>query len=538
MAICFILILGFVLRFIGLDFGLPYLYEYDEHYAWNALYMNHSGDFNPHWFGHPGSFLMYSLAALFALITAVYFYFCFLSGRVHSVEEFDLFIKNSPLFYFGDNPVLFFFSARLLQVSFALTTIYLVYLSAKRVFNKQVGLLAAFCLSIAPLHIEFSRIIRTDMSATMLIMFTVYFLIRAFEGKADKKFLILASLFAGFAMSSRYIAAIVAFPILVYCVTFDYQAGALLKPKYILDCLKFKTNLSKVLLFIFIGFFLFAPFVILDFGNVMKDVKFELRGTQLGVERLPGIQNHLWYFKNAFKDGIGGVFFEVFAALGLSLVLLRKQTKKYLFLLFPIVFFLIIGCGKLKWSRWAIPVLPFEAVLFGVGFFGTYEFLMRMEVLRKFKVVTISLFALALIFASYPTVASDVKEGVRLSRTDSRTLAKHWAEENLPDGSIIAYEHFAPHLAVKPKRNFTILDFKWYSIVSKPLSFYLDNQVDYIIITDYFKQKYNEPKRFAVEIARYEDLKNKTELLKVFNYQDNPGPVIEIYKLPKLQVIE
>ena len=57
------------LRALGLHFGLPYLYNPDEPYAFDAaLRMALTGDLNPHWFGHPGSFNMYILAALFSIL--------------------------------------------------------------------------------------------------------------------------------------------------------------------------------------------------------------------------------------------------------------------------------------------------------------------------------------------------------------------------------------------------------------------------------------------------------------------------------------
>ena len=76
----------------------------------------------------------------------------------------------------------------------------------------------------------------------------------------------------------------------------------------------------------------------------------------------------------------------------------------------------------------------------------------------------------------------------------------------------------------------------WKNIVSKPLSYYKNQSVDYIIITSFLKRRYyNEPDKYAKQISRYEELKNKTELIKVFDYEENPGPKIWIYRLKKLR---
>ena len=122
------------------------------------------------------------------------------------------------------------------------------------------------------------------------------------------------------------------------------------------------------------GYFIFAPFTLIEFRELLKALAFEARGTHLGAERLPGLQTHIWYLNGALRGGIGGLFFEVFAAIGLLLIFFKKSRgKQLLFIIFPLLYFLIIGCAKLRWERWLIPVLPFEAILFSVGFYYSYK---------------------------------------------------------------------------------------------------------------------------------------------------------------------
>ena len=50
------MLVGFVLRLRGITWGLPYLYDPDEHFFVDpAVRIVTTGDLNPHWFGHPGS---------------------------------------------------------------------------------------------------------------------------------------------------------------------------------------------------------------------------------------------------------------------------------------------------------------------------------------------------------------------------------------------------------------------------------------------------------------------------------------------------
>lgn len=530
-----ILSFAFLVRFIGLNFGLPYLYHPDE-----PLYVNSAirtlvrGDLNLHWFCHPGSFIIYLLAILFAIILAVYFIYCLLLGYVHNLADFKQLVKANPIFYYYDNPVLFYFIGRLLMVFFAIITIYLVYLVAKKLFNKPVGLLAAFCLNISPLHLEHSRFIRPDITATMLVMFSLYFLFRFIDEDKNTKWLILSSLFAGFSIAAKYTSGVIIFPILIHCLVNDSKEPGLFTTQYFINSFKIKTNLSRALLFIFIGFFIFAPFVILDFRHALKGMLFIARQVGLGKERLPGIQNHLWYLKKPLQGGIGGLFFEIFAGLGLCFALLRRSYKKYLFLVFPILYFLIVGgTGSSKIDRWIIILLPFEAILFGVGFYGVYKLFIQIEEFSGHKLKVLSLFAIALIYASKPTVIHDIERAISLTRLDTRIIAKDWIENNLPSGSKIVYdEEGGPHFHVNPRGNFTLINMRLKKIVSQPLSYYRKRGVDYIIISvPGIKGFYNEPSKYVKEILRYEELKNETKLIKRFGSRQDPGPKIEIYKL-------
>ena len=523
-----ILFVAFFLRFNGINFGFPYVYNSDEFsFVDPAKHILVTGDMNPHWFGHPGSFIIYLLVPLFAVLFSVCFFYYFSAGIIHHFSEFKQMVYSHPAL----NTVLPHYSGRVLMVVFATITVYLVYLVSKRFFNNSVGLLAALSLSISPLHVEHSRFIRSDITATMLMMSSVYFLFLFFDENKKIRYLIASSLSAGFAISTKYPSGLIVFPILIYCLMRDFSGSKLSTMQYLFDCLKIKTFFSKALLCIAIGFFIFAPFVMLDYRHAIKDMLYEARGMQLGAERLPGIQNHIWYFKKVLINGIGGVFFTIFAGLGLLIFSFKKISQGIYFLVFPLLYYIVIvGFARLRWERWLIPILPFEAIFFGVGFYAFYKYFeQRKSFLRNTAWLSVILFGLF----SALVLARDVKEGVKLNRLDKRTIAKDWVERNLPRGSKIAYEAASCQLEANTKNNFDLVDMGWIRIVALPLSYYQGESVNYIIINNSFKDSfYNEPNKYAVQISRYKELKEKAQLIKVFNDQENPGPVIEIYKIP------
>lgn len=591
-----ILFFAFIIRLNGLNFGLPYIYDYDEVFFINpSIHMLLTGDLNPHWFGHPGSFVMYLFLTLFSFL----FILRFLFGYENNLNEFQQ--------LFTDDPTIFYFLGRLIMVLSAIFTIYLIYLIALKIFNKPIGLLSSFLLAISPLHVEHSRYIRTDIIATMLIMFSIYLLLRFifFDQDNQSKLLYASSLFAGFSIATKYTAGIIILPILAHCMIFDSRRKYLFeleKPiKYLLiglgislllagllvdfswvksigdsysavgDChfctklinqsfllltiaallliivafyfiniFNLKTNTSKAAILIFIGFFVFAPYIILDPLHSITDIMYENTKVIVGSERLPGMQNHIWYLTNTLQNGIGGVFFEIFAGVGLLFIIYLKSYEKKIFLIFPIVYFLIVGSMQQRLDRWFIPLLPFEAIFFGVGFYYVYFHIIQSKIFQNLKSnyfflsdkFIFFLFAAMIIFASLVPIINDIYDGTKLTRLDTRTTAKDWIEKNLPSGSIIAYESYSPQLFIKSKANFTLIDLGWKLIISQPLSYYKNQSVDYIIITSYFKDRfYKEPSKYEKEILRYEQLIKETELIKTFESKENPGPVIEIYSL-------
>src|SRR5438552_4067159 len=64
-----LLLLALVVYVWGIQKNLPYVSEVDEHSFWvaRAVGMADRGDLNPGWFGHPGSTVLYPLAAIYRL---------------------------------------------------------------------------------------------------------------------------------------------------------------------------------------------------------------------------------------------------------------------------------------------------------------------------------------------------------------------------------------------------------------------------------------------------------------------------------------
>jgi 4-amino-4-deoxy-L-arabinose transferase-like glycosyltransferase len=302
-----ILINAFLMRWCGLEYGLPYIYSDESVFIVPATRMLLVGDMNPHWFGHPGSFLMYVLAIFFGVITIGYFIYQFIIGQVHNFSEFRVWF--TPELYRNELRPFYYYSGRLFTVALSLVLIILTYRLGKKLFGKPVGLLAAFCLSIAPLNICVSRMVRTDILGAVLVVLVISFLIRYLDFPQKRSYLFLASLLSGFSAATKYTIGAVFIPFLFCSFQEDIHQYVLTKGRPLFYWLSLKRNFAGVCLWAFFGFFIAAPFVFLDFRQAIQHILFENSSSWLGIQRLPWLMKYWWYLSEPLRSGIGGLFF-------------------------------------------------------------------------------------------------------------------------------------------------------------------------------------------------------------------------------------
>jgi hypothetical protein len=275
-----------------------------------------------------------------------------------------------------------------------------------------------------------------------------------------------------------------------------------------------------------------APFILVDFFEAARCILVEARSSHIGGDKLGFVGNILYYIKQPLNKGFGGIGLEIFSVIGIFILLKdwKKLNDRHLVLFsFPFVYFLAIAGLPLHWSRWSIPVFPFLAILSAVGLDKSLDLF---KINRSYKNLVLILILIPLLFVPFKQSISDIW---KLSQKDTRTISKEWIESNLPQNSIIAYEHYGPHLHIHPKRKFKLLNMDWMRIVYMPLSYYINKHVDYIIITSSFKNSfYKEPIRYKKYIERYEILEARCQRIKTFTPNKfQPGPTITIYKIKK-----
>lgn len=525
-----IIIYASVIRIVRAGYGLPYLYYIDE---WSLvrvpLEMLENRNLNPSWMGFPAAITMYILMVLYAAITFVNFLFhLWITKDVTGLNEYIEITGENWNF----NPVVYHYSGRCFMAFIAVSTIVVVFYFTRKRFGIWSAVLAALCLSVSPLYLDHSTKVRPDIFASFMILLSLVFFVNFFENREKSRYLILAGLFCGFSVSAKYPSAAVFLPLVVGAVVLDHQNTKIKFLAYLKSNFKFKTALSKICLFAFLGFFISTPYFFLDFSKALECLLREANPNRFGVSRLPGIQNYIWYL-DAIVTGLGGVLILIVALIGLVKVFLEKKISYYLFFGFPILYFIFISSLHLRWGRWIIPILPFASISFGVGVIYIARGLGK--VLGNREKIAISLAAIMLICIIFPIIKKNIHSTVTLTNPDTRTLSKEWVEQNIEEGSTIVCEVRSPQLWVNPLREFDLIRKNWDLVISEPLEAYQQIGVDYIILSCRHNEIYiSQPDIYPQKSKRLQEISDKCLLIKQFQSTDkNVGPIIRIYQLPK-----
>ena len=335
-----ILLTGFFLRLNGIYYGLPSIYDGDENYFVHyALQIIKTRDLNPHWFGHPGSTVIYLLT--------IFYLFIYLIGQ--SIGFF-----GSPVdfwnWYYHD-PTFLYLTSRLIFVFFGMGTIVLTYWTAARIFSKRIALLSALLIAVLPLHTLFSRNIRTDILMTFLLQAVFLCSLNLAGGKARGRDYALTGLLTGLAITTKYPAVVI---VLVTLIS-----------HFFFNRVPFRQHTRRLSLWAagaLLGAFLSSPYLFLDFKTVLQDVALEapqrwLSGTGGGF-----VSNLIWYVGQPLRQEfhLTGL---LLIGWGLFLCWTSQDRQKILLTIFPAAFLVFLGLLPLRWDRWAIPLLPFACIL-------------------------------------------------------------------------------------------------------------------------------------------------------------------------------
>jgi len=214
------------------------------------------------------------------------------------------------------------------EVMFSMLGIFLVYLIGKEMFNKKVGLIAGFGMSVFWLHLFHTARLLSDIPALTFWLATVFFFYKGYIKKENSKFIWLAGFFFGLTLFTRTAYAIMLFPLMVYIIS-----------KEKLGFLKNKNFWIAVVL----AFLAISPYIIYNFAIYDNPIE-KITGLGSGEDRFRGAGNFMRLFYNLpiFHSTLFWTFlvlsilgFVMFFDLivGFDMIFKNEKIRKRLFLL-------------------------------------------------------------------------------------------------------------------------------------------------------------------------------------------------------------
>lgn len=405
-----ILIVAFLLRYVGISFGLPFLYHADEPIVVNHALAYGTGDLNPHFFKIP-PLLSYLLFFVYGIV------FCAgkLLGKWSSPADFEI------LFY--QDPTIFFFLGRLLfGVIVGTFSVWVLFQLVKSHFDKNRALLSAFFLAISFSHVKNSHYLYADIPL-ILVLILAFDEILELANNDSKWQHIKVGILIGLASAIKYNGVFMVIPYVV-SVLFNRPLRQTVKPFF------------AAILGSLATLMLLNPFAILDFPQFISEL-----AQQSKSHGSSGILHHLLY---SLGNGMGGPLL-LFSLVGLINLFLSFEKKRFLMALFILFYYLVISFKGQRYDRYVLPLIPF------LCFFAADAFVVIKSQLKKSKTFTITLLFVVAIFSS---IYSSVRYDLIMSTQDTRTLAKEWIENNIPFGSRLALDSsfFMPRLFFDPEQ--------------------------------------------------------------------------------------
>jgi 4-amino-4-deoxy-L-arabinose transferase-like glycosyltransferase len=416
LAVCAI---ALVLRVIGLQYGLPAVYNPDEVAIMSRALSFAKGTLNPHNFLYP-TFYFY---VLFAWV-GVYLAFVWLTGRVESLAALQR-------LYFLDSTGIYT-AGRLLGVATGTATVALVYRLAARLTDARTAIAAAVFLAVAPLHVRDSHYVKHDVPATLAIVIAYLAIVRVWpcartNGPTGKDTLI-AGAACGMAFSTHYYCVFLAVPLALAIVQAWRSRG-------LAECVRQLATGAAASAFVF---FLLSPFLLVEPLTAVRDV---IANRQIVIDR--AVSSGAFaparrYIEMLWAEAAGQPV-ALLAIAGVIGMLWRAPMRAALLLAFPVPFLLFIS-NTAPASRYLNPVLPFLAI------FAAWTLTVTAARMRARPVV----FWIAVAAAAAPGLKASIETDLFLRQDDTRTLAQRYIEANVPAGTTILTQPYSS--ALQPSR--------------------------------------------------------------------------------------
>ena len=247
-------------------------------------------------------------------------------------------------------------AGRVLSALCGAGTVLLVFLILRRRTNLFGAALGAAVLAVAPGHVVHSRFQTVDVMATFLLAGALFFALELLVPEAerrlsDSRLVVLSGVLAGLSAGTKY-TGILALLALFAALALARRAGALRQGA---------TGTVAAL----VAFVVATPGAVLNFGNFLKDVRYEMlhTGSGHGLVFLAYPSGFITHVVNLF---IGmGALLTLLGVAGLVGGAWRRRQGALVLLAFAVPYYVLIGRAEVMFMRYTFPLMVVLAVGFG-----------------------------------------------------------------------------------------------------------------------------------------------------------------------------
>ncbi|HET6448335.1 MAG TPA: glycosyltransferase family 39 protein [Conexibacter sp.] len=411
LALAGVLLGALVLRLWGIRHGLPFSYNIDEERHFVPIAVRFFGhDLDPGYFLNPPGY-----TELLYAVYAVWF-----GGREAVAHA-----------YLND-PSEVFLIARATAALLGVVAVWLLHLTAARLWDRRVGVFAAALGAVAFLPVFYSHLALNDVPATApatLALLAAALVLRGGGARAA----LLGGLGAGLAAGTKYTAGIVLLPLLTALLVTARErreplARALLAPT-VAACGA-----------AFIGFLIANPYALLDFDAFHAGVARQRtlasgeELAKLGLTQRNGVVYYLW----SLTWGLGWIP-ALAAVVGGVRLLLRDRRLALVLLPAPLLYVLFMGLQERYFGRWLLPVLPIVTLLAAYGGLS-----LARAVAARAPRLALPATALVVVALLAQGLVHSLHVDRVLARADTRGSARAWLLAHVPTGSKVVIEPFVP----------------------------------------------------------------------------------------------
>jgi len=400
-----ILGLAFALRFVGIWYGLPSLYNSDEPtIVSQALSFGTRKSLEP-------TFLQYPTLYFYFLffIYGIYFGIGFVLGIFNSILDFgaSFFLDPGGLFLVG----------RFLSVVLGTFSVWVIFRLGQRFFSTNVALISSLILAVSFIHVSRSHWILIEAGLGLMCAWALYLILKYYE-KPTIKANVFAGLVCGLAISTKYNAGFILIPLLLSSI-FIYKKNVQKLFKNL--CLSVVTLVS--------GFLLGSPYWIFSFSSFFDSTfKYTFSHVTHGVVGHITDMPFVWPFWELVSNDWTLGFLLI---AGFIYVLFTKEKKQILLVSFALPTFLYVGSWSSADVHYLIPIFP-ALVLLAAVFLN--------DILRSIRNRNLKILFVILLFGL--PFAKILYYDFVLTQKDTRAFAEDWFESNVAAGSVIGYENY------------------------------------------------------------------------------------------------